>query len=199
MLVSRFDSFRARVRWGDTHFFWGDERHVPPDHPDSNFRMASEAMLSRVDIPPANVHRIRTETGDAAVVAAGYEETLCDFFECGSGELPRFDLVLLGMGADGHTASLFPDAVWITAKSALVAACRAAKVRNDRITLTPPVLNNAASVVFLVSGGDKAETVRAVLGGDYQPDRYPSQMIRPANGKLLWLLDCAAGSLLKPA
>lgn len=197
MLASPFDPFRARVRWSETHFFWGDERHVPPNDPDSNFRMVNETMLSRVDIPPANVHRIKTEIGNAAAVASDYEQSLREFFHFDSGELPRFDLVLLGMGADGHTASLFPDPVRTTGESGLVAACRSRKMKSDRITLTAPVLNNAASVIFLVSGSDKADAVRAVLQGDHQPDRYPAQLIRPTSGGLLWLLDRSAASLLK--
>jgi 6-phosphogluconolactonase len=190
--------FRARVPWETTHFFWGDERHVPPDHPDSNYRMAHEAMLSRVPVPPQNVHRIQAENPDAGRAAAEYAGELRQFFRPEAGQFPRFDLILLGMGPDGHTASLFPGTETVREQNTLVAAPWVEKLRAHRITLTPPVLNNAACVVFLVSGAEKAEALQRVLQGDYQPDRLPAQLIRPASGRLLWLVDRAAARLLVP-
>jgi len=190
-------SFRARVPWERTHFFWGDERHVAPDHPDSNYRMANEAMLSRVPIPPKNVHRIRAENPDAGRAAAEYAEELRQFFQPAAGQFPRFDLILLGMGPDGHTASLFPGTAAVREQDALVAAPWVEKFRTYRITLTPPVLNNAACVIFLVSGEEKAETLWAVLDGEYQPERLPAQVVRPTHGRLLWLVDRAAARLLR--
>lgn len=189
--------FRARVPWDTTHFFWGDERHVPPDHPDSNYRMANEAMLSRVPVAPQNVHRIQAENPDASKAADEYAKELRQFFRLKAGQLPRFDLILLGMGPDGHTASLFPGTDAVQEQKKLVTAPWVETFRTYRITLTPPVLNNAASVIFLVSGKEKAETLREVLQGEFQPHRFPAQIIRPTSGRLLWLVDRAAARLLR--
>ncbi|MFQ5694229.1 MAG: 6-phosphogluconolactonase, partial [Nitrospinota bacterium] len=177
---------------------WGDERHVPPAHPDSNYRMAHEAMLSKVSVPPGNVHRVRAENPDAGKAAQAYERELRGFFQTGAEERPRFDLVLLGMGPDGHTASLFPGTEALREEGRLVAAPWVGKFGAFRITLTPPVLNNAACVIFLVSGGGKAEALRTVLRGDPQPERCPAQIVRPENGRLLWLVDREAARLLAP-
>jgi 6-phosphogluconolactonase len=197
LLAAETDDYRARMPWGQAHVFWGDERHVPPDHPDSNYRTAAEAMLSRVPVPPGNVHRIPAETPNAAEAAETYARTLREFFGVAAGRFPRFDLILLGMGTDGHTASLFPGTDVLREQERLVAAPWVEKLASHRITLTPPVLNNAASVVFLVSGKEKAEALRAVLEGPHQPDRLPAQLVRPADGRLLWLVDRAAAHLLQ--
>lgn len=197
LLASETDSFRARVRWDKIHFFWGDERHVPPDHPDSNYRTAHEAMLSRTPIPPENVHRIKAENPDAAKAAEDYEQVLSEFFRLGPGQCPRLDLALLGMGADGHTASLFPGTEASIERRRHVAAPWVEKFNAHRITLTPQALSNAAFIIFLVSGQEKAETLRAVLQGDFRPEHLPAQLISPASGRLLWLVDRAAGRLLK--
>jgi 6-phosphogluconolactonase len=175
--------------------FWGDERHVPPDHTDSNYRMAHEAMLSKVQIPAANIHRIVSEK-EAQQAADAYETTLRTFFGLAEGELPRFDLILLGMGPDGHTASLFPGTAAVREKTRLVAATWVEKFNTFRITMTPAVLCHASHVVFSAGGGDKTETLRQVLQGDYQPDVYPSQVVKPTQGTLLWLVDEAAARLL---
>jgi 6-phosphogluconolactonase len=193
-------SFRACVRWDRIRFFWGDERHVPPDHADSNYRMVHEAMLSRVPVRPENVHRIRAENVDARKAAAEYEQELRDYFfprDMTLDEFPRFDLVLLGMGPDGHTASLFPGTDAVREQTMWVAAPWVEKLRAHRITLTAPVLNRADSVIFLVSGEEKAETLWEVLHGEYQPDALPAQLIRPRHGRLLWLVDRAAARLLQ--
>jgi 6-phosphogluconolactonase len=189
--------YRARVPWAALHVFWGDERHVPPDHPDSNYRMAREALLARVPVPEASVHRIPAEDPDADRAARRYAATLREVFGAHGrleGPWPRFDLVLLGMGADGHTASLFPGTDAVDEMARPVAAPWVPAVRSRRITLTAPVLNGADAVVFLVAGADKAETLAAVLEGPRRPERYPSQLVRPARGALLWLVDRAAGS-----
>ncbi len=196
LLASETDTFRGRVRWDRMHFFWGDERHVPPDHPDSNYRMVYDALLSQVPVPADHVHRIRAENPDAEKAAEEYERALCESFGLDEGEWPRFDLVLLGMGPDGHTASLFPGTAVLDERKRLVAASWVEKLNTTRITLTPPVLNNAACVVFLISGQEKAETLRAVLTGDFQPVRLPAQLIRPGHGRLLWLVDRAAARFL---
>ena len=185
---------KATLSWEKIFFFWSDERHVPPDHPESNYRMANEALLSKVPVPPENIFRVRAEEKDANVVARDYEEALRSFFRLRPGEFPRFDLILLGLGPDGHTASLFPNTPALNETKRLVVANWVEKFKTNRITFTYPVLNYAACVIFLVSGGDKSEIVREVLenpGAD-----LPSQKVHPANGRLLWLLDKDAASKL---
>ena len=191
--------FRARVPWERLHVFWGDERPVPPDHPESNYRMAEESVLGHVPILPAHVHRIEGEDPDPAQAAARYADELRRVFAAHDRlerGWPRFDLILLGMGADGHTASLFPgtDAVHETARP--VVAVWVPKLHTHRITLTPPVLNRADCALFLVTGSDKAEALAAVLEGPSRPDVYPSQLVRPAAGPPIWLVDRAAASHL---
>ena len=188
--------YRDRLPWSAIHVFWGDERHVPPDHPDSNFRMAREAMLDAVPLPAANLHRIRAEEPDAAVAAAAYETELRAFFHLAPGEWPRFDLVLLGLGKDAHTASLFPGGEAVHERERLVVAPWVPAQSTFRITLTPPVLNHARLAVFLVSGEDKAEPLRAVLAGPRDPGRWPAQIVE---GNRLWLVDRAAARLLATA
>jgi 6-phosphogluconolactonase len=190
-------SLQSQMPWDKVHFFWGDERHVPPDHPDSNYRMAYEAMLSKVPVPLSHVHRMKAENPDAIRAADEYEQELQQFFRLAERQLPRFDLVLLGMGPDGHTASLFPGTAALHEQKRLVVAPWVEKFNTYRVTLTPPVLNNAVAVVFLVSGEEKAETLRGVLEGNYQPDRLPSQIVRPSDGTLLWLVERAAARLLR--
>jgi len=196
LLASEQESYRAQLDFGMIHFFWGDERHVPPDHPDSNYRMASEAMLSKVPVPLENVHRIKSEMADAEEAARDYEQVLEKFFKLENGQLPRFDLVVLGMGSDGHTASIFPDSDVINEKRRLVVAPWVEKLRSYRITLTPPVLNKAASTIVLVSGAKKAEVLHKVLEGEYRPEFFPAQLISPSEGGLLWLADREAAQLL---
>jgi 6-phosphogluconolactonase len=186
--------YAPQVPWESVHVFWGDERHVPPDDPASNYRMAYDAVLSRVPIPPQNVHRIRAELPDAHEAARIYEDDLRGFFGLQPSALPRFDLVLLGMGTDGHTASLFPRADTLHDREHLVAALWVETLHSYRLTLTPRVLNNAATVVFLVSGERKAATLQAVLDGPLRPDLLPAQIIAPANGTLLWLVDQATAA-----
>jgi 6-phosphogluconolactonase len=190
-------SSSARSPWEKIHFFWGDERHVPPDHPDSNYRMAREALLSKISVPSENIHRIPAEEPDAAEAARRYEESLLRHFGLQTGEIPRFDLVLLGMGPDGHTASLFPGTDALHESARLVASPWIEKLRAHRITLTPPVLNKASGVIFLVSGADKAETLHEILQGSHRPDRFPSQAIRPESGHLVWMVDRAAAGRLE--
>lgn len=187
------DEFRSRVDWRRAHFFWGDERAVPPDHPQSNYRMAYEALLSRVPVPQSNIHRIPAEK-TPEVAASEYEQTLRDFW---GNTLPRFDLVLLGLGTNGHTASLFPYTSVLRERTRWCAAVWVPELDASRITLTAPVLNHAANVSFVVAGRDKAAILREVLRGAFDPERLPAQYIRPDEGKLLWLVDEAAASGLK--
>jgi 6-phosphogluconolactonase len=186
----------SSLPWEKIFFFWGDERHVPPTDTESNYRMAEETILSKVPVPPANIFRVPTENPDASAAAEAYEQTLRKFFELAAGEFPRFDLILLGMGPDGHTASLFPETAALQEKSRLVVANWVEKLHAYRITLTLPVLNAARRVAFLVSGGDKASVLHEVLEGDAPGEKYPSKLIRPSDGKLIWFLDRAAASEL---
>lgn len=188
LLANPNEPFRAEVPWARIHFFWSDERHVPPDHPDSNYRMAYDAMLSHVPVLKDNVHRVTSENPNAAGAAESYEDTL---FKFAPESPPRLDLVLLGLGIDGHTASIFPGSEVLHETKRLVAAPWVEKLNTYRITMTLPLLNSGASVLFLVSGADKAEIVSKVLQG---PNKYPAQSVRPTNGELLWMLDKGAAS-----
>lgn len=185
---------RGVLPWDKMFFFWGDERHVPPDHPESNYRMANEALLSKVSVPAANIFRIPAEDSDASLAAASYEATLRGFFKSPPGQFPRFDLILLGMGPDGHTASLFPRTKALAETERLVVANWVEKFRTDRITFTLPVLNTAREVNFLVAGQDKADALRHVMEGSDSPDMYPSKLVKPVDGKLVWMIDQAAAA-----
>jgi len=185
---------RTALPWERTYFFWGDERHVPPTDPDSNYRMVNEAMLSKVPVPPANVFRVEAENPDASAAAAAYEQTLRKFFQLDPNGVPRFDLILLGMGPDGHTASLFPGTEGLKEKSRLVIANWVEKLKTHRLSFTLPVLNAAHTVAFLVSGTDKAPALKEVLEGNDPGEQYPAKLVQPKDGKLIWLLDRAAAS-----
>ena len=187
-LYSLLASDYAGFDWSRTFLSFGDERHIPPDNTDSNYRMVNESLLTKITIPTANVFRVKAENPDAAAAAADYQSQLQEFFALRPGEFPRFDLILLGMGPDGHTASLFPGSEGLKEQSKLVIANWVEKFKTHRISFTFPVLNNSAEVMFLVSGPDKAEIVHQVLEGKNDPP-YPSQQVQPAAGKLLWLLD----------
>ena len=181
--------------WDRTFLFFGDERHVPPDHPDSNFRMVDESLLRKIQIPTQNVIRVKTEKPDATAAALEYENQLRQFFQPKPGEFPRFDLILLGMGPDGHTASLFPGSDGLKEQARWAIANWVEKFKTHRITFTFPVLNSAAEAMFLASGADKADMVHRVLEGKNTPP-YPSQQVQPADGRLLWMVDQAAASKL---
>jgi 6-phosphogluconolactonase len=184
--------FREQIPWNAVHLFWGDERHVPPDDPQSNYRMVREVLLSRLSIPDSNVHRIEGERPDATEAAALYESELRSFFCLGPGEFPRFDLILLGMGADGHTASLFPQTAALGVRDRAVVSNWVPRLNAFRITMTLPVFWNAAAVVFLVSGADKAAVLAAVFGPPRLSDPLPCELVRPQAGELVWLVDRAA-------
>jgi len=187
---------RNSLPWDRMFFFWGDERHVPPNDPESNYRMADAAMLSKVPVPAGNVFRMPAENPDAAAAAEAYEQTLRKFFQLNPGEFPHFDLILLGMGPDGHTASLFPGTAGLQEKSRLVIANWVEKLKTHRLSLTLPVLNAARGVAFLVSGTDKASALRVVLEENVPGEQYPSKLVQPKDGKLIWFLDRAAASEL---
>jgi 6-phosphogluconolactonase len=188
---------RGRMPWDQIHVFWGDERHVPPTDAESNYRMTHEALLSKVPIPPAHVYRIKSEHPDAGHAAHDYEHMLREFFQVAAGEVPRFDLAFLGLGPEAHTASLFPGTKALHETKRLVVSNWVGKFFTDRITMTPPILNQAACVVFLVSGKDKALPLKAVLEGPYEPEQLPEQLVRPERGRLLWLVDRDAASWLR--
>ncbi len=181
--------------WNRVFLFFGDERHVPPTDPESNYRMVNESLLTKIAIPAENVFRVHSENPDATAAAADYEAQIRRFFELKPNEFPRFDLILLGVGPDGHTASLFPDSPALDEPSRLVVANWVAKFNTHRITFTFPVLNRAAEVLFLASGPDKAEMLHQVLEGKSNPP-LPSQTVQPSDGKLLWMLDEAAAAKL---
>jgi len=203
--------FSSQVDWSRVHLFWGDERCVPPDHPDSNFKMANDALISRVPIPAENVHRVRAEIAPEDA-AREYEETIRAFLDgdergetrikqensrkSASIRVPVFDLVLLGLGSNAHTASLFPHTPVLGETSRWVAAQYVDTLNTYRITFTPPLINAAKNILFLVAGADKANAVYAVLRGNYSPDEYPAQLIQPTQGKVTWLLDQAANEKL---
>ena len=191
---------RSRLPWGQVHFFWGDERAGGPDHPDSNYHMAQKAMLEKLNIPEGNLHRMHGEASDPDAAARQYEGQIRHHFGLGpDSPPPSFDLVLLGMGADGHTASLFPETPALGETNRWVAANPVPKLGTHRLTLTPVLLNQAAWVIFLVVGADKAKTLAEVLLGPHEPQRLPSQLIDPSGGQRLWLLDEAASACLPPA
>lgn len=194
------DDFRSRLDWNRVYFFFGDERCVPPDSADSNYRMARESLLEPLGIQKENVFRWETELDDPAETASRYEEAMCRFFEeCELGNkdrIPRFDLIILGMGPDGHTASLFPFSPALSENEKLATANWIEKLKTNRVTLTFPVLNHAANVIFLAAGEEKAEMLAEVFEGEFNPDKLPSQEVEPLDGRLVWLVDRAAARLL---
>lgn len=206
--------YRNRVNWTKTHVFWGDERMVPPNHPDSNYKMTNDNLLSRVAIPSVNVHRIAGEMSAAQEAARSYEQSMKVFFRAAAVDkpmaqfvtenslgdfFPRFDLVLLGVGNDGHTASLFPGTSALTEKTRWVTGGRVEAVSAERVTLTFPVLNNARQLVFLCSGEGKSTILKEIFQGDDDARRFPAQLVRPTAGEVTWLLDKGAASRLPSA
>lgn len=191
------ESYADVIRWDRTHIFFGDERCVPPDHPGSNYRMAERLMLSKISIPPANVHRLKGEI-EPRKAAEEYTSEIRQVFGIEPGTLPQFDLILLGIGEDGHTASIFPgtDVVGETSPERLIAAVYVRQLSAYRLTMTPPVLLHAQKVVFLAVGSAKAEAVHQSLEGPYIPNHYPAQLLRMAEDRVTWLIDPDAASLL---
>ncbi len=171
------EPYRDQIDWSKVDIFWSDERCVPPDSADSNYHMAQEVLLSRVPLSPQQVHRMPADQPDHDAAAQGYTHEMRQSF--GTDGIPRFDLIQLGMGPEGHTASLFPHQASLHEQ------------------FTPPILNAARHVLFLVTGAEKADAVQAVLEGDYNPEEYPAQIVRPASGDVVWMLDEAAAGKLK--
>jgi 6-phosphogluconolactonase len=187
-------NFSTQLSWKDVFFFWSDERHVPPTDSDSNYRMADETLLSKLPIPADHIFRVPAELPDAGEAAQAYEQTMQTFFRSGPGSFPRFDLILLGMGPDGHTASLFPGTTALEEKQHWVVANWVEKFSTFRITFSYPLLNQAANVMFLVCGADKATMVGRALKDPTA--NLPCQGVRPVDGELAWFLDQAAAARL---
>lgn len=183
------EPFRSKIEWKKVFFFFGDERNVPIDSEESNFRMANEALFSKVEIPKENIHRFLTEKGEPKIVAEEMEREIREVFELKESEFPRFDLIFLGIGNDGHTASLFPETEGLKEDKRIVIENYVPKFETFRLTFTFSTINNARNVIFLISGKEKAETLREVLYGEFQPEKLPSQAVKPVNGNLLFLTD----------
>ncbi len=190
------DPYRDRVDWSLVHFFWGDERFVPSTNQASNYHMTEVALLNTLELSNGNVHRVRTEMDTADAAAAAYEREIISFFQAAGGEIPKLDLVLLGLGTNGHTASLFPNSKLLYESYRLVAAEYIDEVKQSRITFTTPLLNAARNVLFLVTGADKASVANEVLFGPPDPERLPAQLIHPTSSSESWLLDRAAAAAL---
>lgn len=195
-LLVHDQALRRAVPWDRMQVYFGDERHAGPEAPDSNFKMAMDAMLRDAPLPPGRIWRIKGEYPDAARAAREYEDTLRERFRLAPGEFPRMDLLLLGMGSEGHTLSLFPGTKALHETGRIVTSNWVGKLFTERITLTAPAANSAANVICQVSGADKALALKGVLEGPYEPEQLPAQAIRPRNGSLLWLVDAAAGAQL---
>jgi 6-phosphogluconolactonase len=187
----------AQIDWSGVEFFWGDERMVPPEHPESNYGVAAATLLGKLGIAPERIHRIHGELPDPEQAAARYQDELARVFAVPSDGLPPiFDLILLGMGPDGHTASLFPFSQALTERRHWVVGHHVASLGKPRITMTPPILNRAAEVRLLVTGADKAGALREALLGPREPERLPVQLVAPEAGRLVWLVDRAAAAEL---
>jgi 6-phosphogluconolactonase len=198
-LLATDADLRARLPWDKMQLFFGDERHVGPDDPQSNFKMASEAMITKAPLKPEQVHRMKGEYPDSERAAREYEQDLRSHFRIKDSELPRLDLVLAGMGEEGHALSLFPGTKALHAQGRAVVRNWVGKLYTERITITAPVANNAEMILFMVAGKEKTLALKGVLEGPYEPDQLPAQLLQPTNGKLLWLVDEAAGSMLSNA
>lgn len=188
--------YSSVVPWGSTHLFWGDERCVGPEHPESNYRAAADALLARVPIPEENIHRMQGELAPADAARA-YEGEVIDTFgrlDPARPGTPRFDLVLLGLGADGHTLSIFPGTRAAEERQRLVVENHVESLGSWRLTMTMPLVNSAARVVFLVTGEAKAEVLARVMSGAHP--ELPASMVRPAGGTLIWLVDSRAAKFL---
>ncbi len=189
--------FSSRIDWNRVDLFWGDERYVPADARESNYRMTAEALLDHVPVPPANIHRVPTEISPPSAAASAYEDEIRQVF----GEptsVPEFDLIYLGLGSNGHTASLFPHSPALHESSRLVVADFVAEVNSWRISMTLPLLNQGRVVAFLIEGAQKAQVLSEVLLGPRDPERLPAQLISP-QGQLLWMVDAAAAALVSRA
>jgi 6-phosphogluconolactonase len=188
------EPFRRQIDWRLVHIFWEDERCVPHNSPESNSYLAQEVLLNKISIPGSQIHRMPADQPDREAASQAYTLEMQHTF--GTNGIPSFDLIHLGMGPEGHTASLFPHQASLHEKQRLVMPVSVPKPPPDRLTFTPPLLNAAKNVLFLVTGSDKADALQAVLEGEYQPEEYPAQIVRPTNGEVVWMLDKAAAKNL---
>jgi 6-phosphogluconolactonase len=188
------EPYLGQVNWSSVEIFWSDERCVPPDDAESNYAMANEVLLSKIPIQPRQVHRMSAEKADRDAASQEYTLEMQRVF--GTNGIPAFDLMHLGMGPEGHTASLFPHQQSLREQQRLVMPVSVPKPPPLRLTFTPPLLNAARHVLFLVTGSEKAGAVQSVLEGPYQPEEYPAQIVRPTTGEVTWMLDTAAAGKL---
>ena len=196
-MLSDDPAYRSKIPWPKLYFFFGDERHVGPESPESNYRMANETLFSKGLIQPEQIFRIKGEYPEAEKAALDYEQTIRAHFKLKDGQYPPFDLTFVGMGEEGHCLSLFPGTKALHAPpQRIVVHNWVGKLYTDRITLTAPAANQSNRVIFLVTRSDKALALKGVLEGPYEPDQLPSQLIQPVSGNLLWLVDQAAASML---
>lgn len=196
-LASEDENYRDSVEWHKVNFFWSDERCVPPDSKESNFKTAFDDLLRPLGISPANYHRLKGELAPKTA-AEEYERLLQIYFNLGEMEVPCFDLIFLGLGADAHTASLFPGSDVLKETKKIIAAPFIEKFEAHRLTFTPNVIKNADQIIFLAAGADKAQAFRETVEGEFQPEKFPAQIARLAMGKLLFLADEAAAQLVSP-
>ncbi|CAN5248120.1 6-phosphogluconolactonase [soil metagenome] len=190
------DRFKDKIEWSKVFFFFGDERNVLPDNAESNFRMANENLFEPLQIPSENIFRWQTKIPNIRKIAQDYEEKIVKFFKLRENEIPKFDLIFLGMGDDGHTASLFPFTKALHETEKLAVENWVKKFNNWRFTLTLLTINNAENVIFLVSDASKSKILRDVLEGESEHDKFPSQIIKPKKGNLYWLIDEKAARFL---
>ena len=189
------EPYRDQIDWALTEIFWSDERCVPPDSEESNYHLAQEVLLSKVPIPATQIHRMPADADDHDQASLTYIQEIQRVF--GTNGVPSFDLLQLGMGPEGHTASLFPHQASLHEQTRLIMPVTVPKPPPPRLTFTPLLLNAATHILFLVTGQDKADALQAVLEGEYNPDEYPAQIIRPTQGEVTWMLDPAAASKLR--
>jgi 6-phosphogluconolactonase len=195
-LLADDPAYRAKIAWDKMRVFFGDERHVPPDNSESNFRMASEALFSKGLLKSEQIARIKGEYPDTEKAALEYEQVLRAYFQIKDGEYPRFDLVLLGMGDEGHTLSLFPGTKALHPGGRIVVRNWVGKFYTERITITAETANHANRVMFMITRADKAPALKAVLEGPYEPEQLPAQLIQPKSGNALWLIDRDAAKMI---
>ncbi len=188
------EPYRDQINWASVEIFWSDERCVPPDSADSNYALAQEVLLSKIPIPANQIHRMPADQPDREAASREYTSEMQRTF--GTNGIPSFDLLQLGMGPEGHTASLFPHQESLHEQQRLVIPVIVPKPPPPRLTFTPPLLNAARHVLFLVTGSEKAEAVQAVLEGPDQPEEYPAQIVRPPKGEVVWMLDTGAAAKL---
>jgi len=189
------EAFQRKISWKYVHLFWGDERNVPYNHSDSNYQMVREELLDKITIPSKNIHPFPTDLNPEEA-AESYENELCRYFNLQLGQFPGFDLILLGMGTDGHTASLFPNTMALKEKKRLAIANYVEVLNAYRLTLTVPLINNSRTVIFLVSGDSKAEILNQVLNQSGDSVLYPCQLIKPESGRLIFLIDKPAAKAI---